>query len=77
MTTLTFKALAPLQSFQIGSVNVTADANGLITNVAPGSDIAKTLLAFGCHLIAAVPTVDPHVSGAVWNNSGTLTISAG
>ena len=23
------------------------------------------------------PTADPHVVGAVWNNSGTLTISAG
>lgn len=23
------------------------------------------------------PTADPHVSGAVWNNAGTLTISSG
>jgi len=23
------------------------------------------------------PTADPHVAGAVWNNAGTLTISAG
>ncbi len=32
---------------------------------------AGTTLAF------VVPTSDPHVVGALWNNSGTLTISAG
>lgn len=24
-----------------------------------------------------LPTVDPHVNGALWNNAGTITISAG
>jgi hypothetical protein len=24
-----------------------------------------------------LPTADPHVVGALWNNSGTITISAG
>lgn len=30
-----------------------------------------------CTVTANWPTSDPHVSGALWNNSGTLTISAG
>lgn len=25
----------------------------------------------------ALPTTDPHVKGALWNNSGTITVSAG
>ncbi|QXE85976.1 hypothetical protein KP003_16675 [Geomonas nitrogeniifigens] len=24
-----------------------------------------------------LPTADPHVAGALWNNSGTITVSAG
>jgi hypothetical protein len=75
-TTLTIKAQAPYQSFQIGTFTVTADANGLIS-VPAGSDQVKALLNFGCVVIHALPTVDPHVNGALWNNNGTLTISAG
>lgn len=29
------------------------------------------------HGVWIPPTADPHVSGAVWNNAGTLTISSG
>lgn len=24
-----------------------------------------------------LPTADPHIAGALWNNSGTVTVSAG
>jgi hypothetical protein len=74
---LTFKSPLPLQTFQVGAANkVTSDANCLCA-VPAGSELAKALIDFGWSLVAAVPTVDPHVSGAVWNNGGTLTISAG
>jgi hypothetical protein len=28
-------------------------------------------------LVAAIPTVDPEVAGQVWNDNGTLVVSAG
>ena len=27
--------------------------------------------------VIIIPTADPHVAGAIWNNSGTLAVSAG
>ena len=75
-TTLTIKSPLPFQTFQVGGASVTTDAHGL-TTVTAGSDLAKTLIDFGWTVVAALPTVDPHVSGAVWNNAGTLAISAG
>lgn len=77
MTTLTYLSPAPFQSVQVSGANVTSDVHGLLAGVTPGSDVAKALNALGWHLIAAIPTVDPHVNGAIWSNSGTLTISAG
>ena len=75
--TLTFKSPVPLQTLQLTADNkVTTDANGLCT-VPAGTDLARTLVGFGWTIVATVPTVDPPVAGAVWNNGGTLTISAG
>ena len=31
----------------------------------------------GVPILTGVPTADPHVVGALWNNAGVLTISAG
>ncbi|MDR6303973.1 hypothetical protein GGQ85_001672 [Nitrobacter vulgaris] len=77
MSTLTFKSPLPNETFQLTAHNqVTTDAAGLCT-VPAGTDLARSLIAFGWTIIAAVPTVDPHVAGAVWNNGGTLAISAG
>jgi hypothetical protein len=28
-------------------------------------------------VIVVLPTADPHIVGALWNSSGTVTISAG
>lgn len=77
MPNITFKSPAPLQTIQLGADNkVTTDANGLCT-VPAGTELAKALIAFGWTIIAALPTVDPHVAGAAWNSSGTIAISAG
>lgn len=76
-TTLTFKSPGPLQSFQVDAHNkVTTDANGLCT-VPAGTELTKALIGFGWTVVTALPTVDPHVAGAIWNSSGTVVISAG
>jgi hypothetical protein len=35
------------------------------------------MMSQGWVVITALPTVDPHVAGAIWNSSGTVVISAG
>jgi hypothetical protein len=77
MSNITFKSPAPLQTIQLGADNkITTDADGLCT-VPASIELAKALIAFGWTIVAALPTVDPHVNGAIWNNGGTLAISAG
>jgi hypothetical protein len=66
------KSPLPLQTID----NVQSDANGLVT-VRAGSDLAKSMMSQGWVVITALPTVDPHVAGAIWNSSGTVVISAG
>ncbi len=75
--TLTFKSPLPHQTVQLSPDNeVTSDASGLCT-VTAGSEMAKALVSFGWTVVAALPTADPYVAGAIWNSSGTITISAG
>jgi lysophospholipase L1-like esterase len=38
---------------------------------------ARTALESRTAIFASLPTADPHVSGQLWNNSGTLKVSAG
>jgi hypothetical protein len=52
------------------------DANGLCT-AEEGSDLARRLIALGWTIVAPLPTSDPKVGGAIWNNGGPLAISAG
>lgn len=40
-------------------------------------DAIVITVAGGVPIITGVPTADPHVVGALWNNAGVLTISAG
>ena len=53
------------------------------TNGFVGSVTATTISASGNSTLSGtanviiIPTVDPGVAGAIWNNSGTLAISAG
>ncbi len=52
-----------------GAVTVTATfgANTSVTNIS----------ATGTANVIVIPTTDPGVAGAIWNNAGTLAISAG
>ena len=48
-----------------------------------GAVVATTISASGDATLSGtanvivIPTADPHVVGAIWNNSGTLAVSAG
>ncbi|MGX9144986.1 hypothetical protein [Mesorhizobium sp. 128a] len=37
----------------------------------------KITIESGGTVIVTLPTADPHVVGALWNNAGTVTVSAG
>lgn len=52
-----------------GAITVTATF-GTATSV-------STISATGATNVIVIPTVDPAVAGAIWNNAGTLAISAG
>ena len=57
-----------------------ADATGAVTvNSTYGTDatIGGNLDAQGTANVFVVPTSDPGVAGALWNNAGTLAVSAG
>jgi hypothetical protein len=76
-TTLTVKSPLPCQTLKRGPIDeVTSDEHGLAT-VTAGSELAKAVIGCGWTVVAALPTVDPGVAGTLWNNGGTLTISAG
>jgi hypothetical protein len=59
-----------------------ASDNGFIGSVT-GAVAATTISASGNATLSGtanviiIPTADPGVAGAIWNNSGTLAISAG
>ncbi|NIS49785.1 MAG: hypothetical protein GWN94_01500 [Phycisphaerae bacterium] len=55
--------------------NVTGDVTGDVT--ATDVTVSGVLDAQGTANIFVVPTSDPGVAGALWNNGGTLAISAG
>jgi hypothetical protein len=42
-----------------------------------GDSVVLSVNAAGRVLISGLPTADPGVAGALWNNSGVLTVSAG
>ena len=60
--------------------------NGFIGNVTGGvtGPVAATTLSAsgnatlsGTANVIIIPTTDPGVAGAIWNNAGTLAVSAG
>lgn len=57
-----------------GSEHIMVSQSGNLRRV-----LISTLLnlSSGSSLALILPTADPHVVGALWNNSGTITISAG
>jgi hypothetical protein len=53
---------------------------GVVTvNTTVGTDVTVggNLDAQGTANVIVIPTSDPGVAGAIWNNSGTLAVSAG
>lgn len=68
--------------FQTISVNATTGA--VSTTATLGAATSVTTLAVsgnstlsGSANVIIIPTSDPAVAGAIWNNAGTLAISAG
>lgn len=68
--------------FQTISINSTTGA--VTTTATFGASTSITTLAVsgnstlsGSANVIVVPTADPHVVGALWNNAGTLSVSAG
>ena len=56
--------------FQGAVTATTIDASGDVT-------VLGELSATGTANVIVIPTSDPGVAGAIWNNGGTLAISAG
>ena len=55
--------------------NVTGNVTGAVTATTISASGNATLS--GTANVIIIPTVDPGVAGAIWNNAGTLAISAG
>ncbi len=67
--------MAKYESVEITQVNI----NGELEMQA-GAYISfgsRTLTRSGNNIIVSLPTSDPAVAGALWSNSGVLTVSAG
>jgi cytoskeletal protein CcmA (bactofilin family) len=66
-----------------GPVTSTNGFIGAVTGTVTGAVVATTLSASGAASLTntanviVIPTVDPAVAGAIWNDEGTLSISAG
>ena len=56
--------------FQGAGTATTVDASGDVT-------VLGELSATGTANVIVIPTSDPGVAGAIWNNAGTLAVSAG
>lgn len=60
------------------SVSVNATTGAVTVNATFGSATSvSTISATGSTNVIVIPTADPHVAGAIWNNAGTLSVSAG
>jgi cytoskeletal protein CcmA (bactofilin family) len=66
-----------------GPVTSTNGFIGAVTGTVTGAVAATTLSASGAASLTntanvlVIPTTDPGVAGAIWNDEGTLSISAG
>ena len=63
--------------FQTITKNATTGAITVGTTVASDITVGGDLTAAGTANVIVIPTSDPAVAGAIWNNGGTLAISAG
>lgn len=57
----------------LGSQGLTPEQEELLTDLAESWDD----LAAAAALLDGIPTTDPEVDGEVWNDGGTLKVSAG
>lgn len=66
-----------------GPVTSTNGFVGAVTGNVTGAVAATTITASGNATLSGtanviiIPTVDPGVAGAIWNDAGTLSVSAG
>ena len=63
--------------FQTITKNATTGAITVGTTVASDVTVGGDLTAAGTANVIVIPTSDPGVAGAIWNNGGTLSVSAG
>ena len=61
--------------FQTVTKNATTGAVTVNTTVGTNVTVGGNLDAQGTANVIVIPTSDPGVSGAIWNNGGTLAIS--
>ena len=66
------------------TITKNADTGAITTTATLGAATSVTTLAVsgnatlsGTANVIIIPTTDPAVAGAIWNNAGTLAISAG
>ena len=59
-----------------GPVTSTNGFVGAVTGNLTGNVTATNVTATGTVIFSGLPTSDPNVAGAIWSNSGVLTLSA-
>ena len=59
--------------------DITGDVTGDVTGAVTATTVTATgtLTATATDNVFVVPTSDPGVAGALWNDGGTLSVSAG
>lgn len=62
---------------QVGDVGLAVDMSGDATIDATGAVTLAQAFQDAADIIAALPTVDPGVDFAVWNNAGVISVSNG
>lgn len=77
MSNTTFQGPVRSESgFQTVTKNATTGAVTVTATFGAATSV-DTISATGSTNVLVIPTADPHVVGAIWNNGGTLAVSAG
>jgi hypothetical protein len=63
--------------FQTVTKDATTGAVTVGTTVGSDVTVGGDLTAAGSANVIVIPTSDPGVAGAIWNDAGTLSVSAG
>lgn len=63
--------------FQTITKNTTTGVVTVNTTIATDITVGGDLTAAGDANVIVIPTTDPGVAGAIWNDGGTLSVSAG